>query len=144
MKSYKMVKSSNLKSANCRLSLSVNFSNNDFIICSGVDIWLYDGDLNLADELRRKKRDNSVKHLISIKNEKFAVATNYDLEIYSLVFSLENENESKQTNYKLKELKCINNAHTDTILYLSKISGIYHLFYHLSFLKKFKFIFSVN
>lgn len=85
------------------------------MIVAGIDIKLYDTDLFQVDEFKRKKRDNSVKHMIKIKDDKFVAASNYDLEIYGLV--------DLSSDFRLKELKCHANAHSDTILYLNKISG---------------------
>ena len=91
------------------------------MLLAGIDLKLYDSNLNLVDEIKRKKRENSIKHIISVKEDRLILATNSDLEIYGLVYSIENE--TKSSSFKLKELKLHLNAHADTILYLNKISG---------------------
>lgn len=57
----------------------------NYFILAGLDLKLFDLDLNLVDEYARKTKENSVKHAVVIKSDKFVVATNSDIEIYALV-----------------------------------------------------------
>jgi hypothetical protein len=104
-----------------RLFFSVNINENDFLLVSGIDIQLVDLELNVIDEFKRKKRDNTIKHMIALKDNKFILATNNDLEIFVLIHSNDND-EKTSSSYKIKELKSYSNAHLDSILYINKIS----------------------
>ncbi len=99
----------------------IRFNSVDLLLSAGIDLRLYDSNLNVIDEIKRKKRENTIKHIIAVKEDRLIVATNSDLEIFGLVYSFDNE--TKSSSFKLKELKLHLNAHTDTILYLNKISG---------------------
>ena len=56
-----------------------------YFILGGIDLKLFDLKLNLVDEQVRKTKDNSIKFMTLIKNDKLALATNSDVEIYALV-----------------------------------------------------------
>lgn len=109
-------------------------SSDIYFILAGLDLKLFDLDLNLIDEHSRKTKDNSIKFTTMIKNDKFAVATNSDIEIYALVcFGTGNANYSSVENddglvnksrsyIRIKELKKFVNSHEDSILCLSKLT----------------------
>ena len=99
-----------------------------------MDLKLYDHKLELIDEYFRKTNENSLKHIIQIENDRFVVASNFDLESYCVFIaktSVSNfdafnipEQDKFEKKIKLKEVNKQKNAHTDTILSLSKISEI--------------------
>ena len=107
-------------------------SSDIYFILGGLDLKLFDLDLNLVDEHSRKTKDNSIKFTTMIKTDKFAVATNSDIEIYALVClgagnanSNEDHNElnkSHRSYIRIKELKKFVNSHEDSILCLSKLT----------------------
>jgi hypothetical protein len=93
-------------------------NNLDHFVLAGVDIELYDMNLKLIDKFTRKNKENSIRFIILIKHDKLVIATNNDLEVYAL---LQTNQESDEL--KIKELKKCSNAHENSILNLSKISG---------------------
>ena len=87
--------------------------------------------------------------MIQIKNDKFVLATNSDIEIYGLVpivtsndatattADADNLNFIDETNQlKIKELKKYLNTHRDSILCLEKITGSYYYFLGFAVIKK--------
>ena len=119
-----------------RMILNVN---NDYFITAGVDLALYSSSLKPIFELSRTNKENSIKLMIKIRNERIVVASNFDIEIYGLVGNSNQqkspvspngtktfETESSQISehgVRLKELKRYLNAHKDTILTLENITG---------------------
>lgn len=103
-----------------------------YFILGGLDLKLFDLNLNLIDEHLRKTKDNTIKFMTLIKNDKLAVATNSDIEIYALVCLTSssvpivvNQNEAKNEKksfIRIKELKKYVNTHEDSVLCLEKIS----------------------
>jgi hypothetical protein len=88
--------------------------------------------LTLVDEFRRKSRENSVKFMITIKNDRIVLATNSDIEMYAIV-STQNQQQQQQqdetktnnnNNFssKIKELKKYINIHDDSIIYLANLN----------------------
>ena len=91
----------------------------------GLDLKLYDKNLELVDEYFRKTVDNSIKHMIEFENGIFILATNVDIETYYL---MESRHSAKSDKYFcLKELNKETNAHKDSILSLCKITGLFNL-----------------
>ena len=110
---------------------------NRYCICAGVDIRLYEvtivNMMTLVDEFNRDNRDCSVKQMIQIKNDKIAVATNSDIEIYGLVRSSNQQpsmdmlGANNENTIRLRELKRLVNAHKETILSLDVVSSKFEL-----------------
>jgi len=85
------------------------------LLAAGADLKVFNSNLDLLDEFKRYNKENLVKHVILINNERIVVATNLDVEIYSY---------ENATECKLKELKRFQSTHKDSILVLEKISDI--------------------
>lgn len=108
------------------------YDNDIYFILGGLDLKLFDLDLNLVDEHSRKTNDNTCKFASMIKTDKFAVATNSDIEIYALVClsggdtapnqRTKKHNTNINSYVRIKELKKFVNAHDDSILCLSKLT----------------------
>ena len=116
-----------------RLILNVN---NELFLTAGVDLKLYESNLKSVYELNRTNKENSIRLMIKIRNDRIVAASNFDIEIYTIVGnsiqkSLTNgkslESVSSQINesgLRIRELKRYLNAHKDTILTLENISGM--------------------
>ena len=116
------------------LNLTNSNTNQSNLVVAGIDIKLYNEDLTLLDEFTRKSRDNSVKFMIIIKNDRIVLATNSDIEMYEIVSgqtqsqqhlyesNSNNKNPSSNIYSKIKELKKYTNIHNDSILYLANLS----------------------
>ena len=126
---------SSLTGSSSNYRVFLNYENR-YCICAGIDIRLYEvtivNMMTLVDELVRDNRECSVKQMIQIKNDKIAVATNSDIEIYGLVRSSSNQNPSmdmlgatNENTIRLRELKRLVNAHKETILCLDVVSGLF-------------------
>jgi hypothetical protein len=99
----------------------------------GFDLKLYDTDLKLIEQYSRNTKENTIKYMIQIKSDKLVLATNSDLEVYGIISltsinTLAKENLSinknvEKNNSTIKELKKYLNAHKDSILTLTKLSG---------------------
>jgi hypothetical protein len=112
--------------------------NQNCFIVAGLDLKLYDTSLNEIDEYSRKTKENSIKFMILIKNDKLVLATNSDIEVYGLIDSNIHSNESDDMNayensnsenndiqdLRIKELKKYINVHKDSILCLDNLSGL--------------------
>lgn len=117
-----------------QMSSHTIYDNDIYFILAGLDLKLFDLDLNLVDEHSRKTIDNTCKFASMIKADKFAVATNSNIEIYALVclggggtMAAANQRTRKhKTNInsyvRIKELKYFVNAHDDSISCLSKLT----------------------
>lgn len=128
---YELVKTTKFISNAAKLFLNLNFNSKNLLLVAGLDLKLYDHNLDLIDEYFRKTNENSIKNIVGIENDRFVVASNYDLESYLILISkssLSNENrlldEEYEEKIKLKEVQKYKNAHKDSILCLTKISGI--------------------
>ena len=98
--------------------------NDNFLLAAGVNLKLFDTNLNLLDECVRKNKENSIKFLITIKNDRIVIATNFDIEIFAIINANNDENVLEDENsYKLVELKQYYNTHKENILALEIISG---------------------
>ena len=101
----------------------------------GYDLQLYDSNLTLVADCSRDTKENSIKFMIQIKSDKLVLATNSDIEFYGLIpFSTNkvkenqlNINNDEISSLKIKELKKYINAHKDSILTLTKLSGNFFL-----------------
>ncbi len=96
----------------------------------GYDLQLYDSNLTLVADWSRDTKENTIKFMIQIKSDKLVLATNSDIEFYGLIpfanKSKENQlntNNDEISSLKIKELKKYINAHKDSILSLTKLSG---------------------
>ena len=97
----------------------------------GYDLQLYDSNLTLVADWSRDTKENSIKFMIQIKTDKLVLATNSDIEFYALIPFAANKAKENQLNInndeisslKIKELKKYINAHKDSILTLTKLSG---------------------
>ncbi len=95
--------------------------NNEYFITAGVDLKLFDSNLKLIHEYNRSNKENSIKLIIKIQNERIVVASNNDIEIYGIVSNSFQDNSVDL--YRIRELKRFLNAHKDSILTLENISG---------------------
>jgi hypothetical protein len=121
------------------------------IITAGLNLRLYNFDSEILDEFSRKNREDSVKFMIYMKNDKIVLATNLDIEFYALVNSsivkdseiIDEQNlgicsaenmfttDQSYNHLSFRELKIYANAHLDTILCLESINGFYLFIYFL-------------
>lgn len=114
---YELVKTTKFSSNACKLFL--NFS--DLILVAGLDLKLYDNNLDLIDEYFRKTNENTIKHIIDIDRDRFVVASNFDLESYCMSVASKTS-EILEKRIKLKEVNRQKNAHRDSIQSLCRIS----------------------
>jgi WD40 repeat protein len=98
------------------LNLNANFiSNQNLFIVAGLGLKLYNTNLSLVDEFDRNTKDNSIKLMCSIKKDRFVLATNSDVEVYTLAI--------RNNSYIMKLFQKTKNAHKDSILCLDSVSG---------------------
>jgi hypothetical protein len=114
--------------------------NSEYFITAGVDLKLYSSNLKTIFELNRTNRENSIKLMIKIRNERIVIASNFDIEIYGLagnsiqqrspstipnaIKNLETlSSQISENGIRIRELKRYLNSHQDTILTLVNISG---------------------
>ena len=114
--------------------------NSEYFITAGIDLKLYGSNLKPIFEFNRTNRENSIKLMIKIRNERIVVASNFDIEIYGLAGnSIQQRSPSttptanktfealssqiSENGIRIRELKRYLNAHKDTILTLEIISG---------------------
>jgi len=132
---YELAKTTKFSSNAAKLFLSFNFQHsNELILVAGLDLKIYDYNLDLVDEYFRKTNENSIKHIIELDNDRFVVASNSDIELYCIVvekLSVSSYEEQKsapmydqkfEKKVKLKADNREKNAHKDSILSLSKVS----------------------
>jgi len=132
---YELEKTTKFSSNAFKLFLNLKLKGlNDLILVAGMDLKIYDHNLDLLDEYFRKTNENSLKYIIDMENDQFVVATNYDIESYSIVTekivadSYENQKSTLISDEKLEKkikLRAENrekNVHRESILSLSKVS----------------------
>lgn len=128
MDNYELIRTAKVSSTAYRLFSNCSFTSNgeSYFFVAGLDIKLFASDLTLVDEYVRKTKDNSIRFMILIKNDKLVLATNGDIEIYALVFLNNNSISADSTTpakcaIKIKEIKKYPNTHEDSILCLNSI-----------------------
>ena len=99
---------------------------------AGLDIRLYDANLHLVHEYFRRTKDNSIKFMIQIKHGRLVLATNHDLEAYTLfeparieaTVDTAHRSPLVVTNeaYSIRALKKYANVHDDSISCLMNVN----------------------